>query len=59
VKNKGYYPIGIHFKEQQKKDLCQSLLQHLRNKTGYNNDIIIFQALQDFNVKLDERGNLK
>lgn len=55
-----YFSIGIHFNENQKEErkMVQAWLRHLKYKTGKTYPQIMREALQDYNLKHDERGNL-
>lgn len=51
--------IGIFFNDEQKEDkkIIQAWFRHLCYKTGKTRPQILREALQDLNLKYDERGN--
>ena len=50
--------ITFNDKQQQDKRIVQAWLKHLKYKTGKTYPQIMREALQDYNLKHDERGNL-
>lgn len=52
--------IGIFFNDEQKEDkkIIQAWFRHLCYKTGKTRPQILREALQDLNLKYDERGNV-
>lgn len=49
--------LTIYFKSPDKKLICRSFIDHLKDKTGMTQDDIIVKALELFNLQFDERGN--
>ena len=49
--------LTIYFKSPDKKLICRSFIDHLKNKTGMTQDDIMVKALEFFNLQFDERGN--
>jgi antitoxin component YwqK of YwqJK toxin-antitoxin module len=51
--------ISIYYNDEQKEmmRMVQSLLRHLKDKTGYSNGQLVFKALHEYNLSIDERGN--
>ena len=57
---KDYETLGIHFNKKKRPDdkrMAQAFLDNLAYKTGRTRPQIILEALQDLNLKYDERGN--
>ena len=52
-----YKTLTIYFKSPDKKLICRSFIDHLKNKTGMTQDDIMVKALELFNLQFDERGN--
>ena len=49
--------LTIYFKSPDKKLICRSFIDHLKDKTGMTQDDIMVKALELFNLQLDEKGN--
>ena len=50
--------ITFNNSQQTEKKIVQAWLKHLKYKTGKTYPRIMREALQDYNLKHDERGNL-
>lgn len=49
--------LTIYFKSPDKKLICRSFIDHLKNKTGMSQDDIMVKALELYNLQFDEKGN--
>lgn len=49
--------LTIYFKSPDKKKICWSFIDHLKDKTGLSQDDIMVKALENYNLLFDEKGN--
>jgi len=51
--------VAIYYNDEQKEmmRMVQSLLRHLKDKTGYSNGQLVFKALHEYNLTIDDKGN--